>query len=135
MGYRRAADVDRPEDELAALRELARRRGRVKTRVLFAILMAGAILGLVGCALTTSIQLALFNQAWLVISIALGFFPIFVASASVALRLARWAARRPTDAWVSELAATHRLDRDALAEEVRLLHGIEAEAEEDAFDG
>jgi hypothetical protein len=133
--YRGPAEVDRPEDESAALRELGRRRSRLRAVVIVVALVAGVALGLGGCVLLTELQFVLLGRAWLLVSIPVGFFPPWIASGIVGLRIARWAVRQRADAWISEVAAIHKVPRDAIAEDALLLQRIEAVAELDATDG
>lgn len=132
MTYR---TLDPAARESAALRALGKRRTRLRGRVTAAALLVGIALGIAGDLLVDQLQFAALGRAYLLLSTLFGFVPPVVASGALGLRFARLLVRRRTEAWLTELAAEHRVRREALAEEVKLLHRVEAEAELGATDG
>jgi len=120
--YREAEESS--DREGIALQDLGQRRTRLRTRILFVFLIAGAALGVPGYVVMREIQFALAGFAFFRLS-AVGFAAPIFATGAVGLAVARRVVRARTGAWLDELARQYQVKRERLAEVTELVDAAE----------
>jgi hypothetical protein len=123
VAYRHPGDVpDEPPDrEAAAIQELGRRAGRVRSSVIVPMLLTGIAMGALLYDVLAELQYAWRGAHIPWVTGMMSFAPTFGAVLKVAPRVADAVVRRRLPRWRKSLAEEHGLDLAQLEETTRLL--------------
>ncbi|MDB4932876.1 MAG: hypothetical protein JWM10_5360 [Myxococcaceae bacterium] len=115
MSYRSPAPA--PEDREALALALVGRRVR-RARLLVSLLCVVGSLGagVVGAALVTRLQWLVLGEAWVLVSMLVGFGGPFAAGFRLSFAVSRRATQARIGAWVREAAEQHRVPPGPLME-------------------
>lgn len=119
-------ETDESSDrEGLALIDLGQRRTRLRSRILFVFLIAGAALGVPGYMIVREIQFAMAGVAFPKLSAAIGFFVPFAGCGAAGLAVARRMLRLRMNAWLDDVSRHYKVKRERLTEVTDLLEAAE----------
>jgi hypothetical protein len=117
--------LDEPDRETLALQELARRRSRLKMRVLCVFLLIGLPIGFGGYLLVREAQFAMTDNGSTAVSFpylsGVGFLVPFLLFGFIGRWVAMAMLRMRMPAWVDDLARLYAVERDLLTRTTDLL--------------